>query len=82
MWLGIVHLIDAFEKGRGILDGRLFWTQFETAFQRWDESMPKRAPLLRSESLWYSLLALESLSQISPSAETQASPLLRECWPW
>uniref|UniRef100_V5E6R9 Uncharacterized protein n=2 Tax=Kalmanozyma brasiliensis (strain GHG001) TaxID=1365824 RepID=V5E6R9_KALBG len=81
MWLSVIHLLDSFEKSREVMDGRLFWTQFETAFQRWDDSMPKRAPLLRSESLWYCLFALELLSQISPVAQTQASPLLRECWP-
>lgn len=81
MWLGVVHLLDSFEKSRGIMDGRLFWTQFELAYHRWDESMPKRAPLLRSESLWYCLFAIPTLSQVSPLGQTKPAPLLRECWP-
>ncbi|UTT94538.1 hypothetical protein NDA17_001139 [Ustilago hordei] len=81
MWLGVIHILDSFEKSRGIADGRLFWTQFEAAYHRWDASMPKRAPLLRSESLWYCLFAVTTLSQLSPSGDVQAAPLLRECWP-
>lgn len=81
MWLGIIHLLDSFEKNRGIIDGRLFWTQFETAYQRWDGSMPKRASLLRAESLWYCLFAISTLSQISTAGQMRAAPLLRECWP-
>ncbi|GAC98571.1 hypothetical protein PHSY_006165 [Pseudozyma hubeiensis SY62] len=81
IWLAAIHLFSSFEQSRGITDGRLFWMQFEAAFQRWDESMPKRAPLLRSESLWYCLFALETMSQISADGQTQSGPSLRECWP-
>ncbi|TKY85974.1 hypothetical protein EX895_004799 [Sporisorium graminicola] len=81
MWLSVIHLLSSFEKSRGITDGRLFWTQFETTYQRWDESMPKRAPLLRAESLWYCLFALSTLSQVSPDGDIQTTPLLREYWP-
>ncbi|KAJ9478870.1 hypothetical protein PHBOTO_002384 [Pseudozyma hubeiensis] len=81
IWLATIHLFSSFEQSRGITDGRLFWMQFEAAFQRWDESMPKRAPLLRSESLWYCVFALETMSQISADGQTQFEPSLRECWP-
>ncbi|SPO45914.1 uncharacterized protein PSANT_03600 [Moesziomyces antarcticus] len=78
MWVGVIHLLDSFEKSRGIADGRLFWTQFEQAHARWDSTM-QRAPLLRAESLWYCTFAMPLFSQISPSGSVQL-PLLRECW--
>ncbi|SJX66221.1 uncharacterized protein SRS1_10889 [Sporisorium reilianum f. sp. reilianum] len=81
MWLSVIHLLSSFEKSRGIPDGRLFWTQFETTYQRWDESMPKRAPLLRAESLWYCLFALSNLSQVSPDGQVRAASSLRDYWP-
>jgi hypothetical protein len=78
MWVGVIHLLDSFEKSRGITDGRLFWTQFEHAHARWDGTM-QRAPLLRAESLWYCTFAMPLFSQISPGGSVQL-PLLRECW--
>ena len=81
MWLSVIHLLGSFEQSRGITDGRLFWTQFETAYQRWDESMPPRAPLLRAESIWYCVFALSILSQVSPDGTTQAAPSLHDRWP-
>ncbi|SNX82129.1 uncharacterized protein MEPE_00835 [Melanopsichium pennsylvanicum] len=81
IWIGVIHLLDSFEKSRGVMEGRLFWTQFEAAYYRWDKSMSKRAALLRAESLWYCLFSISVLSQVSPAGQAQSAPLLRESWP-
>ncbi|PWY98871.1 hypothetical protein BCV70DRAFT_227720 [Testicularia cyperi] len=81
MWIGVIHLLGSFEKGRGVNDCALFWSQFMLAFDKWDSALKQRASLVRSESLWYCLFGLSALSQITPDCQILSRHAgLRQCW--